>query len=110
MLPLIARRLAQLPIILAVIYSLTLFLAWKIPGNPLENPEGRRPPAAVVEAMKRQYNLDSFPSFYVSYLKNATGLKWLGDRVSGRAAEAGRLAAEAGQRRRRGTSSTLGRR
>ncbi|MFN7021819.1 MAG: ABC transporter permease [Phycisphaerales bacterium] len=97
MLTIIARRLAQLPIILAVIYSLTLLLAWKIPGNPLENPEGRKPPPAVVEAMKRQYNLDSFPSFYLSYLNNATGLKWLGDRLSGRAAESRRLAEAAGQ-------------
>ncbi|MCB9845269.1 MAG: ABC transporter permease [Phycisphaeraceae bacterium] len=77
MLPLILRRLAQLPIILLVIYTVTLWLAWRIPGNPLENPEGRRPPAAIQEAMQRQYNLHSFPAFYTSYLANATGIRSL---------------------------------
>jgi len=74
---LIARRLLQLPIIVLVIYTVTLALAWAVPGNPLENPEGRRPPPEVVDALKRQYNLDSFGSFYVSYLKDATGVSWL---------------------------------
>lgn len=82
MLPLITRRLLQLPLILAVVYTLTLALAWAVPGNPLENPEGRRPPPAVIEAMKRQYNLDSFGNFYFSYLRNASGLRWLSDQLS----------------------------
>ncbi|MBX3381109.1 MAG: ABC transporter permease [Phycisphaeraceae bacterium] len=93
MLGLIIRRLIQLPIILAVIYTLTLTLAWRIPGNPLENPEGRRPAPEVVAAMKAQYRLDSFWSFYWSYLDNASGLKYLRDSFSGRAA-AQALAAE----------------
>jgi len=97
MLSLIARRLLQLPIILAVIYSLTLWLSWAIPGNPLENAEGRRPPAAVVEAMKRQYNLDSFPRFYASYLDNASGLRYVRDWASGRLAQSRNAAAAAGQ-------------
>lgn len=97
MLTLIARRLLQLPIIALVIYTLTLALAWAIPGNPLENPEGRRPPAAVVEAMKRQYNLDSFSRFYVSYLDNASGARYVRDRLSGRIAEEGAAAAAVGQ-------------
>ncbi|MEM8758226.1 MAG: ABC transporter permease [Planctomycetota bacterium] len=87
MLGLILRRLAQLPVILLVIYTITLALAWAIPGNPLENPDGRQPPAAVVEAMKRQYNLDSFPTFYTSYLTSATGLDYAADLVSGDLAE-----------------------
>ncbi|MEO1583941.1 MAG: ABC transporter permease [Planctomycetota bacterium] len=93
---LILGRLAQLPIILLVIYTITIALAWAIPGNPLENPEGRQPPAAVVEAMKRQYNLDSFPRFYVSYLTSATGLDYAGDLVSGRLAEQREQAEAAG--------------
>ena len=40
---LVVRRLIQLPAILLVIYTITFCLAWLIPGNPLENPEGRRP-------------------------------------------------------------------
>ncbi len=92
MLGLIARRLFQLPIILAVIYTLTLALAWAVPGNPLENPEGRRPPPEVVEAMQRQYNLDNFWKFYFSYLKNATGIAYAQAEISG---EAGRMEAAA---------------
>ena len=43
MIGMIIRRLCQLPLILLVIYTLTFSLAWLIPGNPLEKPEGRRP-------------------------------------------------------------------
>src|SRR5262249_60191911 len=86
MLWLIARRLLQLPLILLMIYTITLTLAWWVPGNPLENPEGRRPPLEVEAAMKAQYNLASFPRFYVSYLRSASGLRWLQDRCTARAA------------------------
>jgi oligopeptide transport system permease protein len=79
MLPLILRRLAQLPIILLVIYTLTLALAWAVPGNPMEKGEGRRPPAEVMEEMKRQYNLHSFRAFYGSYLYNFSGARWVND-------------------------------
>jgi len=95
MLGLITRRLAQLPLILAVLYTLTLALAWAVPGNPLENP-GRRPPPEVGEAMKAQYNLDNFWGFYFSYLKHASGLSHLDDSLSGRAAQEDRKAAAAG--------------
>jgi len=82
---LIGRRLLQLPLILMAIYSLTLWLAWSIPGNPLEKPEGRRPPPEIAAAMQAQYKLDSFPRFYVSYLKSASGVGYLGDWFSGAA-------------------------
>lgn len=90
---LVLRRLVQLPVILAVIYTITLALAWAIPGNPLENPEGRRPDAEIAQAMRRQYNLDSFWTFYWSYLDSASGVRyarthWL--------ASAGRASAPAG--------------
>jgi oligopeptide transport system permease protein len=94
---LILRRLLQMPLILAAIYTLTLTLAWAIPGNPLENPEGRQPPATVIAAMKRQYNLDSFPRFFWSYLENATGLRWARDEWSGAAARRASEAVAAGQ-------------
>lgn len=100
---LIIRRLLQLPLILAVIYTLTLTLAWLVPGNPLENPEGRRPPPEVRAAMLRQYNLDSFPRFYFSYLENATGIRSLRESLSGQArrrAESARAAGQAPPRRR----------
>jgi oligopeptide transport system permease protein len=65
---LIVSRLLQLPLILAAVFAITFTLAWVVPGNPLENPDGRRPDAEVMEAMKRQYNLDSPWSFLSSYL------------------------------------------
>lgn len=79
---LILRRLLALPIILIVVYTITLFLAWKVPGNPLENPE-KRPKPEVIEQMNKQYNLDSFPRFYITYLRNATGLEYASDWFSG---------------------------
>ncbi len=97
MLGLIIRRLVQLPIIVLVIYTLTLALAWAIPGNPLENPEGRQPKPEVIEAMKRQYNLDSFPNFYWSYLANATGFKYAADTLSGELARERERAEAEGQ-------------
>ena len=57
-------------------YTITFALAWLIPGNPLENPEGRRPPPEVVEAMKKQYRLDDPISFYFEYLGKASGVSW----------------------------------
>ncbi len=69
MLHLIASRLLQLPLILAVIFLITFALAWVMPGDPLERPEAQRPPVEVQMAMKRQYNLDSPMSFMRGYLK-----------------------------------------
>tara|TARA_Y100000589_G_C27117665_1_gene614994 strand:- start:261 stop:1226 length:966 start_codon:yes stop_codon:yes gene_type:complete len=77
MMSLIARRLIQLPFIVLAVYTITFVLAWLIPGNPLDNPDGRRPPPEVVEAMKKQYNLDDPFSFYFSYLGDASGISWL---------------------------------
>ncbi|MCH8152333.1 MAG: ABC transporter permease [Planctomycetes bacterium] len=74
---LIVRRLLQMPIILFVIYTITFSLAWLIPGNPLENPEGRRPPQVIMQAMLEQYKLDNPWSFYWDYLGKATGVSWL---------------------------------
>lgn len=82
MIALIVRRLIQLPFVLAIIFSITLALAWAVPGNPLENPE-RRPPPEIAEAMKRQYNLDDFWKFYFSYLDSASGLKYARGAMAG---------------------------
>lgn len=64
---LLLLRLLQLPLILAVVFAVTFTLAWSIPGNPLDQPEGKRPPPEVQEAMKAQYNLDSPTSFLRGY-------------------------------------------
>ncbi|MFO0376380.1 MAG: ABC transporter permease [bacterium] len=94
---LIVRRVLQAPLILLVIYTLTLFLAWQIPGSPLDNPEGRRPPPEVQRAMEAQYKLDSFWGFYTSYLDNATGVKWVRETLTGEAAERAKEAEAAGR-------------
>jgi oligopeptide transport system permease protein len=96
MLALILRRLLQLPLILLVIFAITLVLAWGIPGNPMEKPEGRRPPPEVQEQMLRQYNLHSLPAFGLSYLDNASGLRWLRDTLGGEAARRAAAARAAG--------------
>jgi len=83
MLGLIVRRLLQLPLILLVIFTLTLSLAWAIPGNPLESTE-RNLDRDVAAAMKAQYKLDNFWSFYFSYLSNVTGVEHTRDMLSGR--------------------------
>lgn len=67
MVRLIVSRLLQLPLIVGVIFLATFMLAWWIPGNPLERPEGQRPPPEVQQAMLRQFNLDSPWSFLRSY-------------------------------------------
>ena len=74
---LIVRRLLQLPLIVLAVYTLTFVLAWSVPGNPLENPEGRRPSAEIVEAMKKQYRLDDPVAFYFDYLEKASGIGYL---------------------------------
>ena len=66
----IISRLLQLPVILAVVFVMTFTLVWVIPGNPLERPEGRRPPAEVQQAMLKQYNLHSPWAFAGGYLTN----------------------------------------
>ncbi len=67
---LILRRLLQLPVILAVVFVVTLTLAWIVPGDPLSREDGRRPDPAVAAAMQRQYNLDNPVRFATSYVKN----------------------------------------
>lgn len=96
MLTLISRRLLQLPIILIAVYTLTLTLAWAIPGSPMDKGEGRLPPKEVQQAMEQRYNLDSFSSFYFSYLDNATGFRYARDRLSGEHARQDRAMEAAG--------------
>jgi len=70
MLRLIFWRLLQLPVILAVIFVVTLLLAWVVPGDPLSTDDGREVKPEIKEAMLRQYNMDRGPvHFGLSYLK-----------------------------------------
>ncbi|MCX5662660.1 MAG: ABC transporter permease [Planctomycetota bacterium] len=86
---LIFWRLLQLPVILAVIFVVTFTLAWIIPGNPLEKPDGQRPDAEISAAILRQYNLDNPWRFAGEYLKGVftrgdfgPSLRYLDQRVS----------------------------
>lgn len=97
MLTLIARRLLQLPLVLAAVFALTLTLAWAIPGNPLDNPDGRRPPPEVQAAMLAQYRLDSFWSFASSYAARASGAAYAWDAMTGELAREAAHAAGLGQ-------------
>jgi len=73
----VLRRLVQLPIILLVIYTVTFVLAWALPGSAVINDEGRQPPAAVLEAMEAQYDLDDPVAFYFGYLAHVSGAQWV---------------------------------
>ncbi len=77
MIRLLLNRLVQMPLALLAVYTITLLLAWVVPGNPLEGPEGRRPPPEVVASMQARYRLDSFAGFYTSYLADASGFSQL---------------------------------
>jgi len=79
----IARRLLLLPVTLLAIFAIAITLAWALPGNPLENPEGRQPPPEVQAAMKAQYNLDNFWRFSGSYLESVTGVRYARHASSG---------------------------
>ena len=60
-----------------VVYTITFALAWLVPGDPLEQGEGRRPAPEIVEAMQKQYALDDPFRFYATYLGKASGVSWL---------------------------------
>jgi oligopeptide transport system permease protein len=83
MVGLVARRLAQLPVILLVVYTITFLLAWSLPGSAILNDEGRRPSDEVMAALEAQYNLDNPWRFYTQYLADASGLSWAEAKLSG---------------------------
>ncbi len=72
----VVRRLALLPLVLLTVIVLTFALVWLIPGNPMLQ-EGRQPPPEVVEAMNRQYQLDSPVTFLGQYLARVSGVGWV---------------------------------
>ena len=62
---LIAYRLLQLPLILAVIYVVTFLLAWVAPGSPFTNERNIDP--AVIKLMREQFHADSAWQFLGYY-------------------------------------------
>ena len=73
----VAWRLAQLPVIVLAVYTITFALAWMLPGSAVINDEGRAPPQAVLDAIEQQYHLDNPFVFYTEYLAGATGARWM---------------------------------
>lgn len=70
MTPMILRRIAQMPLILLAIYTVTFLLAWALPGSAVINEEGRAPPPEVLAAIEARYGLDNPVRFYFSYLRD----------------------------------------
>lgn len=68
MLHLIASRLLQLPLILAVVFAVTFSLVWVMPGSPLDRKGERQLAPEVRRAMEARYNLDSRTAFVTGYL------------------------------------------
>ena len=58
-------RLAQFPLILAIIYLLTFLLAWVAPGDPFVNEKNMDPTA--VENLKRKFHATSATEFLLWY-------------------------------------------
>ncbi|HEX8323859.1 MAG TPA: ABC transporter permease [Tepidisphaeraceae bacterium] len=65
MMRLIAYRLLQLPLILAIIYVITFLLVWVAPGDPFAGERNIDP--AVVENLKKTFHADSALGFLTYY-------------------------------------------
>jgi oligopeptide transport system permease protein len=66
MIKFIAWRIAQLPLILAVIYLITFLLVWVAPGTPFGNNERKIDPA-VQKALEHQFHADHWYRFLTYY-------------------------------------------
>ncbi|MEM6561781.1 MAG: ABC transporter permease [Planctomycetota bacterium] len=66
MLRFLATRLAQFPLILAIIYLVTFLLAWVAPGDPFSAQSERNDPERVA-ALKEKYNVTSSGDFLTTY-------------------------------------------
>ncbi len=69
MLRFIGWRLAQFPLILAIIYILTFLLAWVAPGSPFERSERKLPPA-VEQSLRQRFHADTATGFLLYYPYN----------------------------------------
>ena len=59
-------RIAQFPLVLAIIYLVTFFLRLGRAGSPFDRTD-RRLPADVVASLKKQMHAESWRSFLVYY-------------------------------------------
>jgi oligopeptide transport system permease protein len=58
MVRLLLSRLLQLPLILAIIFLLTLMLVWVIPGSPIDRVDSKEVSPEIKRAIEAQYGLD----------------------------------------------------
>lgn len=77
MIAILLRRLLELPVAIVIATSATFALAWIVPGSPMDQPEGRRPPPEIAAAMAGRYELDRPVAFLAGWLDRASGLAWL---------------------------------
>ncbi len=66
MLKFIAYRLAQFPLILAIIYLLTFVLVWIAPGSAFDQ-QDRKPDPAALETLKREFHAEHWYTFLTHY-------------------------------------------
>jgi oligopeptide transport system permease protein len=64
----IAYRILQFPLILAVIYFITFMLAWVAPGSPFEGERTVDP--LVLQSLKERFHADSWHRFLTHYPRN----------------------------------------
>jgi len=83
MIGLIVRRLALLPVLLLVVYTITFMLAWALPGSAVMSDEGRAPPESVRLAIEARYGLDDPWRFYTGYLLSVSGIRWATETIKG---------------------------
>src|SRR6059058_6029888 len=66
MLKIAAWRLAQFPLILAIIYLITFLFVWVVPGDPFTRPERDLDPIAK-EALRQRFHADKWYNFLGFY-------------------------------------------
>jgi len=71
------RHAVEVPLVLVLAVSVTFVLIWVIPGSPMDQPEGRRPPPEIEAALAGRYALDDPVRFLVGWLDRASGLAWV---------------------------------
>ena len=59
-------RVAQLPLILAIIYVITFLLAWAAPGSPFDRPDRKLDPIAEKQ-LREQFHADHWYKFLAYY-------------------------------------------
>lgn len=59
-------RLVQFPLILAVIYLVTFFMAWVVPGDPFQKTDKNLSPSALMQRRK-EFHAENWRTFLVYY-------------------------------------------